>query len=60
MSPLQFELVCEREYLRASFTSIMMFGSLVSSLIGGYLADRCVNTYFMSENADKGLKKKKI
>lgn len=36
----EFNLVCDREYLRATYQSIKMFGTFVSPVIGGYFADR--------------------
>ncbi|XP_068227224.1 organic cation transporter protein-like isoform X2 [Palaemon carinicauda] len=36
----EFDLVCSREYLRATYQSIKMFGTFVSPIIGGYFADR--------------------
>lgn len=36
----QFELVCGREYLRAAYTSIYMFGALVGAPLNGLLADK--------------------
>ncbi|XP_042890618.1 organic cation transporter protein-like isoform X2 [Penaeus japonicus] len=36
----EFQLVCDRGYLRATYQSMMMFGSFFSPIIGGFLADR--------------------
>ncbi|KAK4320072.1 hypothetical protein Pmani_009038 [Petrolisthes manimaculis] len=35
-----FGLVCGKEYLRATYTSLFMMGNFISPPIGGYLADR--------------------
>ncbi|XP_064084803.1 organic cation transporter protein-like isoform X2 [Macrobrachium nipponense] len=36
----EFDLVCDREYLRATYQSIKMIGAFFSPIVGGYLADR--------------------
>ncbi|XP_047493242.1 solute carrier family 22 member 20-like isoform X2 [Penaeus chinensis] len=36
----EFDLVCEREHLQATYQGIYMLGTFVSPLLGGYLADR--------------------
>ncbi|XP_071547611.1 organic cation transporter protein-like [Panulirus ornatus] len=36
----QFDLVCSSEYLRATFHSVYMFGSLIGSPLNGIFADR--------------------
>ncbi|KAK3886471.1 hypothetical protein Pcinc_009342 [Petrolisthes cinctipes] len=36
----EFSLVCERGYLRATYQSMYMLGTLFCPVIGGYLADR--------------------
>ncbi|KAK3875448.1 hypothetical protein Pcinc_019683 [Petrolisthes cinctipes] len=36
----EFQLVCERRYLRATYQSLYMFGMLVAACFSGYLADR--------------------
>ncbi|XP_068227220.1 organic cation transporter protein-like [Palaemon carinicauda] len=36
----EFDLVCDREYLRATYQGIKMVGGFVSPMVGGYLADR--------------------
>ncbi|XP_066942600.1 organic cation transporter protein-like [Macrobrachium rosenbergii] len=36
----EFDLVCDREYLRATYQSIKMAGAFFSPIVGGYLADR--------------------
>ncbi|XP_069171247.1 organic cation transporter protein-like isoform X2 [Procambarus clarkii] len=36
----EFQLVCEREYLRATYQSVYMLGTFISPLVSGYLADR--------------------
>ncbi|XP_069991075.1 organic cation transporter protein isoform X2 [Penaeus vannamei] len=36
----EFNLVCERGYLRATYQSIYMSATIFSSMVGGYIADR--------------------
>ncbi|KAK7085269.1 hypothetical protein SK128_016040, partial [Halocaridina rubra] len=36
----EFDLVCQKEYIRALYSSLYMIGVLVSSPITGYLSDR--------------------
>ncbi|XP_027207541.2 organic cation transporter protein isoform X1 [Penaeus vannamei] len=36
----EFQLVCDRDYLRATYQSMMMFGTFISPIVGGFLADR--------------------
>ena len=35
----QYDLVCDRAYLRSSYSSIYMVGAMVGALFIGYLAD---------------------
>ncbi|MPC89153.1 Solute carrier family 22 member 24 [Portunus trituberculatus] len=39
-SVLQFDLVCSSEYLRATYQSLYMFGTLFGAPINGLLSDR--------------------
>ena len=39
---LQFNLVCNRKWLRSSTQSVYMFGKFVGCIVFGALADRCV------------------
>ncbi|KAK4292640.1 hypothetical protein Pmani_034611 [Petrolisthes manimaculis] len=36
----EFQLVCEKMYLRATYQSLYMFGMMVAACFSGYLADR--------------------
>lgn len=44
---LQFNLVCERGYLRATYQSIYMSATIFSSVAGGYIADRYMINRFL-------------
>ncbi|KAG7167690.1 Organic cation transporter protein-like 24, partial [Homarus americanus] len=44
----EFELVCEREYLRPTYQSVYMLGTCVGPLVCGYFADRKI-VYVVSQ-----------
>ncbi|XP_076823448.1 solute carrier family 22 member 1-like isoform X1 [Clavelina lepadiformis] len=41
--PMEFDLVCDRSWLVPLASSLYMFGLLASSIIGGFVSDRCVS-----------------
>lgn len=37
---IQFDIICERSWIRPLYVTLYMVGEMVGSLVGGYIGDR--------------------